>query len=739
MTRLLAILTFALGAVAFSGRGFAQQDEMALEPGQMEIRALNDQGWAEVDLATGIATGTNGVMFRYGGAVVTAERMTVDENSGDVSADGRVHIQREEQIWAGEHIRYNYQTHQIEAEQFRTGKNPVFIEGEGLHGDTSNKVYVATNAFITTEDLAQPVMKVRAKRIKIIPGKRVEARHATLYVGGVPMFYFPYYSRNIGPRANNFNFVPGYRSSYGPFLLSSYHWFLGDDLDGALHLDYRERRGLGGGPDVNYHLGQWGDGSIKYYYLHDLDPNESLTNSISKDRERFYYSYLANPFTNFNVRSVVRYQSDLGVEHDFFESQYRENPQPTTFVEANKYWQNFSLDLYVQPRINDFYETVERLPDVRLTGFRQQIGETPLFYESESSAGYYKRLFAETNSLPPTPAFAATRADTYHQILLPETFFGWLNITPRAGERLTYYSDASGAGATTHELTRSVFNTGAEVSFKASRVWPGVQNKIFEVDGLRHIIEPSVNYVYVPNPNYAGTNQIPQFDYQSPSLRLLPIDFPDYNSIDSVDSQNVIRLGLHNKLQTKRGGEVVNLASWDLYTDWRIKPQRQQNTFADLYSDVVLRPRSWLTLESLTRFNIEGGECRMALDSITIHPNDVWSWSLGQYYLQDNFDPETGGWGDGNNLFSSTLFYRLNDNWGFRAAQRYNARNGRLEEQDYTIYRDLRSWTAALTLRYRQSTTGPDDFGVAFTFSLKAFPRFGLGSDTAHATRLLGS
>src|SRR5207302_503170 len=126
--------------------------------------------------------------------------------------------------------------------------------------------------------------------------------------------------------------------------------------------------------------------------------------------QRVYYSYLANPFTNFNVRSVVRYQSDLGVEHDFFETEYRQNPQPTTFVEANKYWQNFSLDLYVQPRVNDFYETVERLPDVRLTGFRQQIGETPLFYETESSLGYYKRLFAETNSLPPSPAFAATRA-----------------------------------------------------------------------------------------------------------------------------------------------------------------------------------------------------------------------------------------------------------------------------------------------------------------------------------------
>ena len=76
--------------------------------------------------------------------------------------------------------------------------------------------------------MSEPAIKVRAKYIKIIPGDKVVAHSATLYVEGVPVFYFPYYSRNLGPRANNFNFVPGYRSSFGPFLLSSYHFFLGE-------------------------------------------------------------------------------------------------------------------------------------------------------------------------------------------------------------------------------------------------------------------------------------------------------------------------------------------------------------------------------------------------------------------------------------------------------------------------------------------------------------------------------
>ena len=100
-----------------------------------------------------------------------------------------------------------------------------------------------------------------------------------------------------------------------------------------------------------------------------------------------------------------------------------------------------------------------------------------------------------------------------------------------------------------------MFDTGAETSAKASRLWPEAQNGFFQVDGLRHIVEPSINYAYIPNPNVYGTNLVPQFDYQLPSLRLLPITMPDYNSIDSIQGENVFRFGLHNKLQTKREGK----------------------------------------------------------------------------------------------------------------------------------------------------------------------------------------
>ncbi len=624
MIKLRPILTFIFLAAALSA--FAAEAENESE---WEIKAQTPDGRFDYDEHTGNLTSTNGIVIRYAGVVLMADQASANQKTGEVEAHGRVRIQRDNQVWAGDHIRYNFKTREMATDQFRMGRTPVFAEGRELRGNSTNSIYTAHSAYVTTDDVDQPFTKIRANRIKIVPGKYIQAENAVLIVGGVPMFYFPYYKRNISERANNWSFVPGYRSKFGPYLLSTYQWFWDEPVDGALHFDYRGRRGPGVGPDVNLHLGRWGEAEFKYYYTYDGNPDERDGITPPHNRQLVSALYDAAPFTNFTAKAAVRYQTDPLMRHDFFESDYRRNPQPSTFVELNQLWSNFSLDAYAQPRVNDFYETVERLPDLKLTGFRQQLGNTPLFYESESSAGWYRREFAElTNSFPRTNNFSAARADTYHQITLPHTFLGWLNVAPRAGGRFTYYSEANGRGATTDEEYRGIFNTGAEVNFKVSRLWQQTHSKALDLDGLRHIIEPSVNYVYVPEP-HPGPPKLPQFDYELPSLRLLPIEFPDYNAIDSIDTQNVFRFGLRNRLQTKRDGVVDTLLNWNVYTDWRLHPNTNQTTFADLYSDLLFRPRTWLTLDSQVRYDIDTGHFRLSYHTLTIAPNETWSWALG--------------------------------------------------------------------------------------------------------------
>ena len=172
---------------------------------------------------------------------------------------------------------------------------------------------------------------------------------------------------------------------------------------------------------------------------------------------------------------------------------------------------------------------------------------------------------------------------------------------------------------------------------------------------MRHIIEPSINYAYIPNPNIYGTNLVPQFDYQLPSLRLLPTTMPDYNSIDSIQGENVFRFGLHKKLQTKREGKVVDFVDWNIYTDYYIHPNTNQTTFSDFYSDLVIRPRSWLTIESLIRYEIMNDNLRMSLTTVSIRPNKTWSWTVGQLYLQSDLSGSPIALGAGTTRLPAAL------------------------------------------------------------------------------------
>ncbi len=702
-------------------------------------------------------TFVNGVMLSNEMAIVTADKAVENNLTGAVRAEGDVTIVDKGHIWRGTNIYYDFDTGQVMAGAFKTAQMPFNISGQGLSGSNkvrapsatatgggaphvTNGVYTATNAFISTDDVAKPTYKIHARTLTIVVGEYFEAYDATLYLGSVPIFYWPHYRRYLRKHPENFEFVEGYRSIFGPYLLSAFNWYGNGTLDGTVHFDMRESRGLAGGPDLFLHLGDWGQAAFHYYYAYDENPNADGISPphLGQNRQRMNFFYQVTPTTNFTAKVLANYQSDPLITRDFFENEYQTNVEPATFAEATQLWPNFTLDAMAAPRMVHFFETVERLPDVMLSGAPQQVGVTPIYYDSQSSVGYFRRAFSITN-LPTQTNYEAMRADTFHQFTLPETFFGWLNVAPRVGARMTYYGDVEGPAMQTNQQTREIFNTGMDVSFKASRVYREAESSLLDVHELRHIIEPEVDYVFVPAPR--SPSQVPQFDYQLPSMRLLPIEFPQYNNIDSIGGMNVVRLMLRNILQTKRADGVEDLINWAVYTDWNLTPGTNY-TFSDLYSDLEFRPRSWFTVNTSVRYDLADTRLREVIGGMVLQPSTAWSLSLSYYYLMNN-DPEfqiySGQPLAGHNLFTTSFYYRMNENWAIHLLDRFEAQNGSMQEQDYSIYRDLRSWTMALTFRVLAGPGMPTDFGVALTMSLKAFPRFGLNTDRDMPSLLMGS
>ena len=166
MTRVHAIFLLVLFAALFPTAVLAQQEQWEIE-GQDKIIPGAPQGSVTYDLQSGIGTGTN-IFIQYGAATLMADSTTINQKTGEVVADGHVRIESGGMIWIGEHMRYNFLTHQMQSADYRAGKPPVFAAGRELTGDISNKTYTARHVFVTTDDFSDPAIRVRASRIKIV-------------------------------------------------------------------------------------------------------------------------------------------------------------------------------------------------------------------------------------------------------------------------------------------------------------------------------------------------------------------------------------------------------------------------------------------------------------------------------------------------------------------------------------------------------------------------------------------
>ncbi len=94
------------------------------------IGSLTMQG----DFRTGTITGTNGVYVKYGATVLTADTASVNKATGEVVADGHVRIETGDQIWVGDHITYNFNTHVMTERAVPHGQAAGVRGGPGIGG-----------------------------------------------------------------------------------------------------------------------------------------------------------------------------------------------------------------------------------------------------------------------------------------------------------------------------------------------------------------------------------------------------------------------------------------------------------------------------------------------------------------------------------------------------------------------------------------------------------------------------
>ncbi len=530
-------------------------------------------------------------------------------------------------------------------------------------------------------------------------------------------------------------------------------------------------------------------GRLKLYFASDNEPNinyggQERATDLSSERYRInlqHRVYFPGPEKSTLYLDIdLNKLSDAFVYNDFFPREFTVDPKPDNILNLVKTDPRGTLSLTGRFQLNDFFQTDTRLPELALDVTRQPIFDSGIFYQGYTTFGILQEELADDvrglseasrkiqgNYLRMIDAGKAeikdgklvtvvkdgeesvvleeefneddsrsllnnldlllddrsfTRFDTYHEILYPAAIGGWLSFVPRAGVGYTKYYDVGAANV--GDQDRTTFHLGFDASFKVSKVYPNAVSEAMGINELRHIAQPYVNYSFV-SADSPAEGFATRIDRLTPTTRLRPLDLPMYTAVDDIRSWNIGRIGMVNRLQTKRNQGTFGWFEINTFFDTYLDDPEFDRDFSNLFNNITWRPLPWLAARVNSQIPVFNQETDFteATSAITFMPWKSFQFSLGQYYLSDHpFFVDS-------NLYSLGTYTRLGENWGFSTSHRFESTDNTLEIQQYQIHRDLSAWTASFGGIIRDSRRGDEEWGVVMSFTLKAFPRITLPID----------
>jgi len=700
----------------------------------------------------GVAIAENNVVIRYGDSTIYCDYAEYNPDTRDALVKGNVRVYRGTQFFSGDRALYNFETKLFRSADMR-GDFPPFRFSADTVGSMGPKDYLVRYGVFTTSDSSKPDYTFRAKGIRIYPKDRIVFTRVTLYVGTTPVFWWPYLWQSLN-EDQAFSISPGYKSSWGAFLLTTYSFPIAENITAKFHFDLYQERGFGVGLTSGFKYGKEdrSTGLLRAYYIADSNPDENNTGNKrgATGEGRYRVSVQHRAFITDDIYASIDMNllSDEKFLEDFAEGEFSKDPQPDNVLSVTKLGQNYALSFIARGQLNEFQDTTERLPEVALDFKRQPFFGTRFFYEGESSAGYYRRAYSDNRALPD---YDFIRVDSLHQFVYPTTLFGWLSFVPRVGMRGTFYSDSGRLGTETRFFTvedvlptgevirrtdseskaavigggskfRGVLNGGFEASFKFSKEWDNVQSQTWGLDGLRHVVQPYTNLSLAWSS--IDPDELLQIDRYIPSTQLPPIDFPQFTGVDSIPSWSILRLGVRNRLQTRRDNSTLNWLEMDTFFDVNIvEPEfpggLEEGTVSNLNNSLVWNPLPWVNF----RFDSQIPLLDDGFYQINTGLNFMVNRSL-QLGIAHRFISDSPYFQD-SNLISFGGYYRINDHWGFSFREQYELDDSVLESQRYELHRDLSSWVASAGFVIRDNR-GEDEIGFLLTFTLKDIPQVSL-------------
>jgi len=432
---------------------------------------------------------------------------------------------------------------------------PIYVRAAKLRQLAENR-FSAENIILTSSEFYRPQLSLSASKVNITDTTVVDEQtgqltdsswDAQLYdvrmkVDDTTIFYWPYLRSNLERPDVPIKSARFSRdSTWGTTLETRWYFarLLGlrqpPGTDSTLALDYFEKRGIGAGGEITYSRGNYFGHALgyiindtgkddlgRYYTRRNVEPPDNLRGRFS-----WYHRHFL-PF-NWQVTTGIGYASDENFIEGYYRGEYNVGMNES-YMHMKRLEDNWALSILTKGRINDFSDELEELPsaEFHLTG--ESVFDDRLTFYSDTEISRLRQRIGDKHGTVMDEnmfAFVSHRSE----VDMPFRAAG-LKFVPFAAGSFGY-DDRSG-------FTRSLVDGSNTGSFGEDKIWfgelglrlfgpgfwklyPQVQSRLWDLNGLRHIIKPyAVGVAYKEN--------------------------------DSVIKQrDTASVGISQRLQTKRG------------------------------------------------------------------------------------------------------------------------------------------------------------------------------------------
>lgn len=679
-------------------------------------------------LEKGFVIAVDKASILYKDIKIFADRLEIDVNKEEVKAIDNVYYVKDKNTIRAKYLFYDLKNQKGYFTDVTEGSFPPWYwKGERIEILSEDEFILSRGSF-TTCDKKFPHYHLSCSSATINLDDKAAAKNVFFYVGGFPIFYFPYYYTYMNrPPYGLVNWLGG-SDEKGWMDLAHYNWYVNPNFRGRVYLDYIQNLGWGEGFDIDLKT-EHGKNYIYGYYMdenEDFYDRENITRYGGTAEGNEKYKRWKGIFKHRqewegDLTSIIKIEkfSDENFNKDFYFEEMNKGVDsfalsraPENYFSLEQVKPNYNSILYVNGALNDFEQLIERKPSVSFSTREQKIEGLPFNYKIDANYSDLEEVFPEDENVEGDTE--VQRWDILGRISSPHKISDWLVSEPYLTLEGTGYSESLEGD----EVFRSTESVGWNFRTKLVKPYGDVQ----------HIFQPQIGYYYRPEPSIPRDNLI----------RLDPID--------RITSQNGFFVEFVNRLKVpQQGGAEEYLPSQEYDDFYHRENEAQKEILASTIRSYEKTYREPFNLRILSNYSLEEHKWDYVFVENTIIPitglslisDATYTPEIDQFQIINStlglskWEKVGGSLGvsyyKDENLCqgNGSIWFNFPSNMAIQLVTTYDFNNDFVRSNGVYVNKSLHCWTAELQWnRYKNTRDEQYTSEIFFTLSITEAPGF---------------